>query len=163
MENCGFGTQYSIVQFLLLGIIYNSFLYLDYVTWFLICLLELRVYRKQRLLGIPKPHLWDYTSYVVVAGSRTSIIVVIVRMLYYAFTSAYSFSGLLWIVFPWAEVYQKQILYLWSRGKVCVHSILPRPHFVGLHWVYCWYDYNILAGSPYSLCILNILLISPLD
>lgn len=27
------------------------------------------------------------------------------------------------------------ISYLQGGIKVCVHFILPRPHFVGLHWV----------------------------
>ena len=33
--------------------------------------------------------------------------------------------------------YRKQPLYLWGRGKVCVLSSLPRPHFVRLDWVCC--------------------------
>lgn len=36
-----------------------------------------------------------------------------------------------------SKVYWKQPLYVWGRGKVCLFSTFPRPHFVGLNWICC--------------------------
>lgn len=70
--------------------------------------------------------------------SCTSIIILFYfdycsRYLSWLFQFHCFFSILLWIVFSWSWGLLKQTFYL--QGRDYVHSILPKPRFVGLHWL----------------------------
>lgn len=62
---------------------------------------------------------------------------------------------LLWTIFPKPRVYRES-LYLWGKGKVPVLSTIPRPHFMGLHWVCCYVDEWIDRKGKKGYCKLVV-------